>query len=111
MNAALPSIIPPAGCSIARGLEALDSQAHLSAIRGSFLSSGCTLTLTLNTENESESGEERRREHLKKRKETEIVTAYLLAVINSLSSLARHRSDHFVRIDSGLVKLFARRSV
>lgn len=48
---------------------------------------------------------EGRREHLKKRKETGIVAAYLLAVINSLSSLARHRSDHFVRIDSGLVKL------
>lgn len=60
VNAALPSIIPPAGCGIARGLEALDRQAHLSAIRGSFLSSGCTLTLTLNTENESESGEEER---------------------------------------------------
>lgn len=29
------SIIPPAGCHVARGLEALDGEAHLSAIRAS----------------------------------------------------------------------------
>lgn len=44
----IPSIIPPAGCH-KLGLQALDAEAHLSAIKGSFPSAGRSLTRTLNT--------------------------------------------------------------